>query len=72
MYLVIQRLSSEGDDEPKTPMSPFAPPLPGGAVVASDDRMVILRPQPRTTSGSRLNSADSDSVFHKVKSSLNY
>ncbi|XP_063990423.1 uncharacterized protein LOC135169394 [Diachasmimorpha longicaudata] len=62
---VIHRLSSEGDDEPKTPTSPFAPPLPAGTVVASDERMVIVKSPPRTSSGSRLNSAD-DSVFHKV------
>ncbi|XP_008550989.1 synaptotagmin-1 [Microplitis demolitor] len=63
---VIQRLS-EGDDEPRTPVSPIAPPLPGGALVASDERMVIVRPQPRSSHGSRL-SSDSDSVFHKQSS----
>ncbi|KAF7998466.1 hypothetical protein HCN44_010403 [Aphidius gifuensis] len=66
---VIQRLS-EGDDEPpKTPVSPFAPSLPGGSVIASDDRMIIVRPQPRTSTGSRLNSADSEyGVFQKQSS----
>ncbi|KAG8035148.1 hypothetical protein G9C98_001638 [Cotesia typhae] len=63
---VIQRLS-EGDDEPRSPVSPIAPPLPGGALVASDERMVIVRPQPRSSHGSRL-SSDSDSVFHKQSS----
>lgn len=64
IFSVIQRLS-EGDDEPRSPVSPIAPPLPGGALVASDERMVIVRPQPRSSHGSRL-SSDSDSVFHKV------
>ncbi|CAD6235853.1 GSCOCG00008013001-RA-CDS [Cotesia congregata] len=63
---VIQRLS-ERDDEPRSPVSPIAPPLPGGALVASDERMVIVRPQPRSSHGSRL-SSDSDSVFHKQSS----
>ncbi|XP_033226627.1 synaptotagmin-7 [Belonocnema kinseyi] len=62
-----RHLSSECscDDAIGISVSPIAPPLPGGAVVASDDRMVILKSLPRSSgssSNSRLNSADSDEV----------
>lgn len=51
---------SESDDIPPSPMSPLAPPLPEGAVVASEKRMVIVRPPPRSIDGSqsRLNSIE--------------
>ncbi|XP_043463969.1 synaptotagmin-5 [Leptopilina heterotoma] len=62
-----RHLSSECscDDAIGTTVSPIAPPLPGGAVVASDERMVIVKSLPRSSdssSNSRLNSADSDEI----------
>lgn len=50
-------------------MSPLAPPLPEGAVVASEKRMVIVRPPTRSLEGShsRLNSVEIESApRHKV------
>lgn len=56
----LLELLSESDDLPVTPVSPLAPPLPEGAVVASERRMVILKPAPRSldSSQSRLSSLD--------------
>lgn len=44
-------------------MSPLAPPLPEGAVVASEKRMVIVKHPPRSldSSHSRLNSLEIES-----------
>ncbi|XP_011500313.1 PREDICTED: synaptotagmin-5 [Ceratosolen solmsi marchali] len=58
------------DEATTSSMSPLAPPLPsGGALVASDERMVILRSLPRasysgsdTSSQARLSSTDSDDL----------
>lgn len=68
LFAVRQHLS-ESDDIPPSPMSPLAPPLPEGAVVASEKRMVIVRPPTRSTDGShsRLNSVEIESApRHKV------
>lgn len=69
---VMQHLS-ESDDIPPSPMSPLAPPLPEGAVVASEKRMVIVRPPPRSIDGSqsRLNSVEivESTRRHKLSSS---
>ncbi|KAG7205566.1 hypothetical protein KM043_007538 [Ampulex compressa] len=67
---VLQHLS-ESDDIPVSPMSPLAPPLPEGAVVASEKRMVIVKPPTRSIDGthSRLSSAEIDTPRHKLSSS---
>ncbi|XP_039304606.1 synaptotagmin-1 [Solenopsis invicta] len=68
---VIQHLS-ESDDISPSPMSPFAPPIPEGTVIASEKRMIIVRPPPRSTDGSysRLNSVEMESApRHKLSSS---
>ncbi|XP_070156232.1 synaptotagmin-1-like isoform X2 [Polyergus mexicanus] len=69
---VMQHLS-ESDDIPPSPMSPLAPPLPEGTVVASEKRMVIVRPPPRSIDGSqsRLNSVEiiESTRRHKLSSS---
>ncbi|GAB1869522.1 Synaptotagmin-3 [Camponotus japonicus] len=69
---IMQHLS-ESDDIPPSPMSPLAPPLPEGAVVASEKRMVIVRPPPRSIDGSqsRLNSIEivESTRRHKLSSS---
>lgn len=67
---------SESDDIPPSPMSPLAPPLPEGTVVASEKRMVIVRPPPRSIDGSqsRLNSVEiiESTRRHKVYISYNF
>nr|XP_012225419.1 PREDICTED: synaptotagmin-2 [Linepithema humile] len=68
---VIQHLS-ESDDIPPSPLSPLAPPLPEGAVAASEKRMIIVRPSLRSIDGShsRLNSVEIESApRHKLSSS---
>lgn len=66
----------ESDDIPPSPMSPLAPPLPEGAVVASEKRMVIVRPPPRSIDGSqsRLNSIEivESTRRHKVYISYSF
>ncbi|KAF7384130.1 hypothetical protein HZH66_012380 [Vespula vulgaris] len=59
----IRHHLSESDDIPASPMSPLAPPLPEGAVVASEKRMVIVKHPPRSldSSHSRLNSLEIES-----------
>ncbi|KAL2750697.1 synaptotagmin-2-like [Vespula maculifrons] len=59
----IRHHLSESDDIPPSPMSPLAPPLPEGAVVASEKRMVIVKHPPRSldSSHSRLNSLEIES-----------
>lgn len=62
---VIHHLSESDDILP----SPLSPPLPEGAVVASEKRMVIVKPPTRSIDGShsRLNSVEIESVpRHKV------
>lgn len=60
LFAVMQHHLSESDDIPPSPMSPLAPPLPEGTVVASEKRMVIVRQPPRSIDGSqsRLNSVE--------------
>lgn len=68
---VLQHLS-ESDDIPASPMSPLAPPLPEGTLVASEKRMVIAKPPSRSIDGShsRLNSVEIESNSrHKLSSS---
>ncbi|XP_032672796.1 synaptotagmin-2-like [Odontomachus brunneus] len=68
----VRQHLSESDDIPPSPMSPLAPPLPEGAVVASEKRMVIVRPPTRSIDGShsRLNSVEIESApRHKLSSS---
>ncbi|XP_072755414.1 synaptotagmin-5-like [Anoplolepis gracilipes] len=69
---IMQHLS-ESDDIPPSPLSPLAPPLPEGTVVASEKRMVIVRPQLRSIDGShsRLNSVEivESTRRHKLSSS---
>ncbi|XP_011335596.1 synaptotagmin-2 [Ooceraea biroi] len=63
---------SESDNIPPSPMSPLTPPLPEGAVVASEKRMVIVKPPTRSLDGSqsRLNSVEIESApRHKLSSS---
>ncbi|XP_014607577.1 PREDICTED: synaptotagmin-5 [Polistes canadensis] len=59
----IRHHLSESDDIPPSPMSPLTPPLPEGAVVASEKRMVIVRHPPRSLDSchSRLNSLEIES-----------
>lgn len=67
---VMHHLSEE--NVPPSPMSPLAPPLPEGAVVASEKRMVIVKPPSRSMDGSqsRLNSVEIESTpRHKLSSS---
>jgi len=71
LFAVMHHLS-ESDNIPPSPISPLAPPLPEGAVVASEKRMVIVKPT-RSIDGSqsRLNSVEIEStprhkVYHKV------
>ncbi|XP_029177156.1 synaptotagmin-5 [Nylanderia fulva] len=70
---VMQHHLSESDDIPPSPISPLAPPLPEGAVVASEKRMVIVRQPPRSIDGSqsRLNSVEivDSARRHKLSSS---
>ncbi|XP_014469080.1 PREDICTED: synaptotagmin-5-like [Dinoponera quadriceps] len=68
----VRQHLSESDDIPPSPMSPLAPPLPEGAVVASEKRMVIVKPPARSIDGShsRLNSVEIESASrHKLSSS---
>ncbi|EFN88067.1 Synaptotagmin-3 [Harpegnathos saltator] len=68
----VRQHLSESDDIPPSPMSPLAPPLPEGAVVASEKRMVIVKPPTRSIDGShsRLNSVEIESApRHKLSSS---
>ncbi|XP_071644099.1 synaptotagmin-1-like isoform X1 [Temnothorax longispinosus] len=63
---------SESDDISPSPMSPLAPPIPEGTVIASEKRMIIVRPPPRSIDGSysRLNSVEIESSpRHKLSSS---
>ncbi|XP_020283550.1 synaptotagmin-1, partial [Pseudomyrmex gracilis] len=62
---------SESDDIPSSPISPLAPPLPEGAVVASEKRMVIVRPPLRSIDGSysRLNNVEVESAPRQKLSS---
>lgn len=66
---------SESDDISPSPMSPLAPPLPEGTVVASEKRMVIVRPPLRSIDGSqsRLNSVEivESTRRHKVYTPYN-
>jgi hypothetical protein len=71
LFAVMHHLS-ESDNIPPSPISPLAPPLPEGAVVASEKRMVIVKPT-RSIDGSqsRLNSIEIEStprhkVHHKI------
>ncbi|EGI64181.1 SYT3 protein, partial [Acromyrmex insinuator] len=66
---VIQHLS-ESDDISPSPMSPLAPPIPDGTLIASEKRMIIVRP-PRSMDGShsRLNSVEIESARNKLSSS---
>ncbi|XP_066592989.1 synaptotagmin-1-like [Prorops nasuta] len=69
--MVLQHLS-ESEDNHAAPISPIAPPLPEGAVAASEKRMVILRPPCRSLdeSRSRLNSVEFQTCSrHKLSSS---
>jgi len=45
-------------------MSPLAPPIPEGTVIASEKRMIIVRPPPESIEGSysRLNSVEIEST----------
>lgn len=76
LFAVMQHHLSESDDIPPSPISPLAPPLPEGAVVASEKRMVIVRPQPRSLDGSqsRLNSVElvESTRRHKVQYKFYY
>lgn len=62
-FFIVRHHLSESDDIPASPMSPLAPPLPEGAVVASEKRMVIVKHPPRSldSSHSRLNSLEIES-----------
>lgn len=67
-FAVIHHLS-ESDDISPAPMSPLTPPIPEGTVIASEKRMIIVRPPPRSIDGShsRLNSVEIESSpRHKV------
>ncbi|KYM80473.1 Synaptotagmin-3 [Atta colombica] len=66
---VIQHLS-ESDDISPSPMSPLAPPIPDGTLIASEKRMIIVRP-PRSMDGShsRLNSVEIESASRNKLSS---
>lgn len=59
-FSIVRHNLSESDDVPPSPMSPLAPPLPEGAVVASEKRMVIVKHPLRSldSSHSRLNSLE--------------
>ncbi|XP_033340641.2 synaptotagmin-5 [Megalopta genalis] len=59
---------SESEDV-SSPISTFAPPLPEGAVAASEQRMVILKPSRSSNSCSRLNSSEIETPSHKLSSS---
>lgn len=71
--MTVGRHLSECSCDEAAGTSPLAPPLPGGALVASDERMVILRSLPLSSCGSahgsdagslhaRLSSTDSDDI----------
>ncbi|XP_014214415.1 synaptotagmin-5-like [Copidosoma floridanum] len=62
----VGRHLSECSCDEATQNSPLAPPLPGGALVASDERMVILR---RLPLGSSSNGSDAGSSSHTRLSS---
>ncbi|XP_076662496.1 synaptotagmin-1-like [Halictus rubicundus] len=65
---VLQYLSESEDVS--SPISTFAPPLPEGAVAASEQRMVILKPsRSLNNSCSRLNSSETETPSHKLSSS---
>lgn len=68
-FAVIHHLS-ESDDISPSPMSPLAPPIPEGTVIASEKRAIIVRPPTRSLDGSysRLNSSEIESSpRHKVQ-----
>ncbi|XP_034934372.1 synaptotagmin-1-like [Chelonus insularis] len=56
------------NDVPKTPLTPFTPSLLEDTVFSSNERMVVVKVQPKISNGSTLSSTDSDSGYRKQSS----